>query len=1704
MKQISTSALYSWREFYLIFRQKTNPSHLKNQGALQQKFYQLKANQDPRSDHDKSDMPWRSFPRDLELQQCNKEQLKPCETYKQSKTMVVGDVSPQFLLTYLPIPQQHHCFTNYINEHCLEELSGNDYETKDGASLSLLKPGQQEVSTGKLPDKPTALEVKPNEPQFLSNGEGKITSLPGLRCNSSTCNFSTRFSCLRTLTALAPVAQIAPVSFPAFEELASSFLSGTMEDHVLHSLSLLMRGKATGRDSINFLDLIGVPSFSDTSFPGCIRHPNIVPILGMMKSATHINIIVPKTTYTLENILHYSPDALKSNWHIKFLMYQLLSPLRYMHGLGIAHGSICPSNILLTDSFWCWLHIGDTLQSKSNLSGSNMCNTASSRKISCSFEGCHSGEVYADSKLSHPIDWHTGFIRWWSGDLSNFEYLLLLNRIAGRRWGDHTFHTVMPWVIDFSVKPDENNDTGWRNLSKSKWRLAKGDEQLDFTYSTSEVPHHVSDECLSELAVCSYKARRLPLSVLRSAVRSVYEPNEYPSTMHRLYQWTPDECIPEFYYDPQIFHSQHSGMSNLAVPSWADSPEEFIRLHREALESNRVSCQINHWIDIIFGYKMSGPAAISAKNVMLPPSERTNARSTGRRQLFNLPHPARWGVIKNARQDNAISAMSGEKQLLPDTSNLQALEEAAAFIEHASHLSPLYRNDLAKDNSCLQGALSHGEVESATFEYGRDSKLPSVIDVNFLLQTIEADDSSTSGYQDFLLWRQKASCSTNSSVDNANDVFSIGCILAELHLMKPLFNPTSLAEYSHSGVLPKLMHQLPPQVDILVEACIQKEWKRRPSIKSLLESPYFPATVRSSYLFLAPLQLLSKDGSRLHYVSSYANCGALKLMGSFAAEMCAPHCLPLLLTPLSDTEAESAYIMLKEFLKCLNLQAVKTLILPVIQKILQAGYSHMKVSLLQESFVRELWSKIGKQLYLDNMHSMVLSNLYVSPHKSSSGAASVLLIGSSDELGVPVTVHQTILPLIQFFGKGICSDGIDVIVRIGGLFGETFIVKQILPLLKNVVRSCIDVSNASRPEPVQSWSGLALVDCLMTLDGIVELLPNEVVVKELIEDGGCLYIQLLMIPNLGIPSLQVAATSLVALAQQIGSELTSLHVMPKLKELFEKLAFSEENRSGHGYGSLKVPKNTVEDEHMENRMDLVLLLYPPFAHLLGIETLRQCCTTWLILEKYLLWHHNWKWEYTEGSSRSGVDSINARRASYSKKSTSEYSANSLRHGVGWSAPQSQVDKGSKRSTQHKRPHQHNNSKQHEPWHWFPSPAPSWDGPDFLGRVGASSNEIPWKISASVLHSARGHYGALRSFAVCQDECTFFTAGVGPGFKGSVQKWDLSRIASSSGYDGHEEVVNDICVLASTERTASCDGTIHVWNSQSGKNISVITEHAENSRQYGSSLTSVSRIHSEQANMLDFSSLGSGILSSTYDGSLYTCMHHLETVNRLVAGTGNGSLRFIDIDQGQKLHLWRSDPVETSFPSLISSICSCGSTKMQANEGVASPSWIAAGLSSGHCRLLDMRSGNIITSWQAHEGYVTKLAAPEDHLLVSSSLDKTLRVWDLRKNSVSPLILFKGHSDGVSGFSVWGQDVISISRSKIGLSSLSQQSCFCDVFMYLMEPSCAQDGQHRITPQHLYMADRESRNMSVLSNITILPFSRLFLVGTEDGYLKVCC
>lgn len=71
---------------------------------------------------------------------------------------------------------------------------------------------------------------------------------------------------------------------------------------------------------------------------------------------------------------------------------------------------------------------------------------------------------------------------WQRRALSNLDYLLALNRLAGRTMGDNARHPVVPWVIDMSVAPELGGDgvwpegeapPGWRDLTKTKWRLTK-------------------------------------------------------------------------------------------------------------------------------------------------------------------------------------------------------------------------------------------------------------------------------------------------------------------------------------------------------------------------------------------------------------------------------------------------------------------------------------------------------------------------------------------------------------------------------------------------------------------------------------------------------------------------------------------------------------------------------------------------------------------------------------------------------------------------------------------------------------------------------------------------------------------------------------------------------------------------------------------------------------------------------------------------------------------------------------------------------------------------------------------------------------------------------------------------------------------------------------------------------------------------------
>ncbi len=86
------------------------------------------------------------------------------------------------------------------------------------------------------------------------------------------------------------------------------------------------------------------------------------------------------------------------------------------------------------------------------------------------------------------------------------------------------------------------------------------------------------------------------------------------------------ELIPEFFYLPEFLKNSNNfdlgikqdqeRIDDVLLPLWAhNSPEEFIRVNREALESEIVSANLPAWIDLIFGWKQRGKAAEMAKNV---------------------------------------------------------------------------------------------------------------------------------------------------------------------------------------------------------------------------------------------------------------------------------------------------------------------------------------------------------------------------------------------------------------------------------------------------------------------------------------------------------------------------------------------------------------------------------------------------------------------------------------------------------------------------------------------------------------------------------------------------------------------------------------------------------------------------------------------------------------------------------------------------------------------------------------------------------------------------------------------------------------------------------------------------------------------------------------------------------------------------------
>ncbi|GMI85758.1 SPIRRIG, Beach-Domain Homolog A1 [Hibiscus trionum] len=233
--------------------------------------------------------------------------------------------------------------------------------------------------------------------------------------------------------------------------------------------------------------------------------------------------------------------------------------------------------------------------------------------------------------------------RWQNGEISNFQYLMHLNTLAGRGYSDLTQYPVFPWVLANyeSENLDLSDPKTFRKLEKPMGcQTPEGEEEFKTRYESwddPEVPKfHYGSHYSSAGIVLFYLLRLPPFSAenqklqggqfdhadrLFSSIRGTWASAAGKGNTSDV-----KELIPEFFYMPEFLENQfrldlgekQSGekVDDVLLPPWAKgSAREFIRMHREALESDFVSENLHNWIDLIFGYKQRGKAAEKAANV---------------------------------------------------------------------------------------------------------------------------------------------------------------------------------------------------------------------------------------------------------------------------------------------------------------------------------------------------------------------------------------------------------------------------------------------------------------------------------------------------------------------------------------------------------------------------------------------------------------------------------------------------------------------------------------------------------------------------------------------------------------------------------------------------------------------------------------------------------------------------------------------------------------------------------------------------------------------------------------------------------------------------------------------------------------------------------------------------------------------------------
>lgn len=788
---------------------------------------------------------------------------------------------------------------------------------------------------------------------------------------------------------------------------------------------------------------------------------------------------------------------------------------------------------------------------------------------------------------------------WICGDISNFDYLMFLNKLSGRNTNDPNHHPILPWVSTFQTE-----HSSWRDLTKSKYRLNKGDRQLDIQYSMMsdgmdmkknssqndlhQVPHHVP-EYLSDITYYVYTARRTPKPILCKLVRSYWEPNEYPSSIQRMQEWTPDECIPEFYTDPTVFESIHDDMSDLSIPEWSKDPADFVHKHKKMLESDMVSKNLHHWIDITFGYKLSGKQAENEKNVCLPlVDNHTSLRKRGIVQLFTAPHPEKRLPV----QRNNIMTDQFE--------NPTEIEDGDSFIQLAKHYNPT--RDLQELESLLKFKTSvwNSQQFSQTLSASTKSSWSQILHESAMEKNIS--DSHMATYLclmiELLLPLQAKTISDNIELRERFDLCINIFKFYRSNLPTPfqcamqyfLDHTCDLEESSTSNLDQFFFKGYPP-----------------PTL-GFLSSRYihilpFPDYFHYLYEVLEMIMLYTEPISTsfpLEHVSVLSE----RLQCLFESLDYADDCLQIL-TPFicdllsQDTLSAVAFLIVnfEVISKAMGEKRSNTDLLPLILDLYDrslekngkatAGYTEMMndgylVLFYEKAILLQLCTRLGLKNFLMNIPGRLANALVSQCDVDVSETAKSSLLWLIDRIGPTLTSKYIIQHLFKvssvcFYSANAQASKeyqrvLDCLLHAAATFGHSFVTLQYLPFLTHKISS-------STNHPMFALRHQAAVESsLVTVSQLITYLTDTILMQELSRMSKDILIpaiKLLGCQKFCFPQGLEARKALcmqvihliVLLIVRIGREMSKKHLTPLFKQFFRCFHIADGSLAANSSGT---------------------------------------------------------------------------------------------------------------------------------------------------------------------------------------------------------------------------------------------------------------------------------------------------------------------------------------------------------------------------------------------------------------------------------------------------------------------------------------------------------------------------------------------------------